>query len=194
VARFTRHQLIPDVIFVDLKQWRDERGWFMETYKASEFAEAGISAQFVQENQSFSARPNVLRGLHFQVEPRAQAKLVRCTEGRIFDVAVDIREGSPTYRKCACVVLTAEEPRLLWVPVGFAHGFLTMSEQATVVYKQTSEYAPSHERSIRWSDPELAIPWPLAGNEPVVAAKDAEAPLMKDVERHFAWGRRSIDP
>src|SRR5438309_1391083 len=190
--RFSRLETIPDVMLIEPQVWRDQRGWFVEAYRASDYAAAGIVTDLVQENQSFSASRFVLRGLHFQIEPKAQAKLVRCLEGRIFDVVVDLRRGSPTYARYASTILNADEPRLVWVPSGFAHGFLTLSARASVVYQQTAEYSPRHERAIRWNDPQLAIPWPLEGASPLMSRKDAEAPFLAEVEDQFVWSKPGV--
>ena len=170
---------IPGVIIVKPKVFGDERGFFMETYKRSDFEKAGIDTDFVQDNHSKS-RKGVLRGLHFQCEPRAQGKLVRCIRGRIFDVAVDIRPESPTFKKWVGLELSEENKLMLWIPKGFAHGFLTLSEEAEIIYKVSgSEYSPEHDRSIRWDDPELSIAWPLEG-KPLLSPKDREAPYLSE--------------
>ncbi len=170
---------IPGVIIVKPKVFGDERGFFMETYKRSDFEKAGIDTDFVQDNHSKS-RKGVLRGLHFQCEPRAQGKLVRCIRGRVFDVAVDIRPESPTFKKWVGLELSEENKLMLWIPKGFAHGFLTLSEEAEIIYKVSgSEYSPEHDRSIRWDDPELSIAWPLEG-EPLLSPKDREAPYLSE--------------
>jgi dTDP-4-dehydrorhamnose 3,5-epimerase len=170
------------VLFVTLHVWEDARGWFAETYKTSDYLVGGVDLVFVQENQSVSTSRFVLRGLHYQVEPRAHAKLVRCLEGQIFDVAVDLRRDSPTYRRYASTVLSGTEPRCLWIPKGFAHGFLTLTERASVLYKQTAEYSPAHERAVRWNDPALNIAWPLGGAQPLLSEKDEHAPLLVEME------------
>lgn len=172
---------LPDVILVTPRAFGDERGWFMETFKRSDFAAHGIAGPFVQDDHSRSQERWVLRGLHFQIAPAAQGKLVRCTEGEIFDVAVDLRPGTSTYRRCACVTLSAREPRLVWIPPGFAHGFLTLSDGAEVQYKHTHEYSPEHARRVRWDDPQLAIPWPLDGRRPLTSRPDAAAPLLAEI-------------
>ena len=170
---------IPEVVIVKPKVFGDERGFFMETYKKSDFERAGIDTDFVQDNHSKSIK-GVLRGLHFQVQPKAQGKLVRCIRGKIFDVAVDIRKGSPTFGKWVGVELSEENKLMLWIPKGFAHGFLTLSEEAEIIYKVSgSEYSPVHDRSIRWNDPDIGISWPLEG-EPILSEKDRTAP--------FLWG------
>ena len=170
---------LPDVLVIEPKVFGDSRGFFLESWNQRAFAAAGIRAGFVQDNHSRSAR-NVLRGLHYQLQ-QAQGKLVRVIAGEIYDVAVDIRRGSPTFGHWVGVALSAENRRMVWVPPGFAHGFLVVSEAAEVLYKATDYYAPEHERSIAWNDPELAIAWPLAG-EPVLSAKDAAGKRLRDAE------------
>jgi dTDP-4-dehydrorhamnose 3,5-epimerase len=178
---FTPHAVIPQILIVEPLIRSDSRGTFIEAYKASDYDAVGITARFVQDNQSVSTRW-VLRGLHFQLPPRAQAKLVRCIEGEVFDVAVDLRPDAPTYRRYASVTLKAEEQRLIWIPVGFAHGFLTLSERATVVYQQTNEYSPNHEGLVRWDDPSLNIKWPLGRTVPLLSDKDARAPFLSELD------------
>jgi dTDP-4-dehydrorhamnose 3,5-epimerase len=163
------------------KKFGDARGFFSETYSQKRFAEAGIDIGWVQDNQSFSAEKGVLRGLHFQLAPFAQDKLIRVLRGSIFDVAVDLRRNSPSYGKWTSSVLSAEAWNQLLVPKGFAHGFLTLEPGAEVFYKVSAPYAPEHERAVRWNDPAIGIDWPLGGLAPVLSAKDAAAPLLADV-------------
>lgn len=161
---------IPDVLIIEPIVFGDDRGFFFESYNAREFAvKAGISANFVQDNHSRSAR-NVLRGLHYQIR-QPQGKLVRVIAGEVFDVAVDIRKSSPTFGKHVSNALSSDNKRMLWIPPGFAHGFLVLSDYAEVCYKTTDFWAPEHERCIAWNDPELMIPWPLQ-NPPVLSNKD----------------------
>jgi len=161
---------LPEVLILEPRVFGDERGFFYESFNARAFEEAtGLQRQFVQDNHSRSQR-GVLRGLHYQLQ-QAQGKLVRVTAGEVFDVAVDIRRGSPTFGRWVGVRLSAENKRQMWLPEGFAHGFLVLSEFAEFLYKTTDYYAPAHERCIRWDDPELAIDWPLAG-APRLSAKD----------------------
>lgn len=167
---------LPGVLIVEPKVFGDDRGFFMEVYHASRFAGAGIDAPFVQDNHSRSSR-GVLRGLHFQ-EPNPQGKLVRAVTGTIFDVAVDIRRGSPTFGWWVGVELSEENKRQLWVPPGFAHGFCVTSERADVVYKCTTLYEPQNDRGIRWNDPAIGIEWPPV--EPLLSAKDTVAPLLAE--------------
>jgi dTDP-4-dehydrorhamnose 3,5-epimerase len=161
---------IPDVLVLEPKVFRDARGYFYESYNRRSFAAAaGLDVEFVQDNQSRSAR-NVLRGLHYQVR-QPQGKLVRVVAGEIWDVAVDLRRGSPSFGRWAAAKLDGDSHRMLWIPPGFAHGFVVLSEQADVIYKATNFYAPEHERTLLWNDPAIAIPWPLAG-DPVMTDKD----------------------
>ena len=154
----------------------DARGWFMESWSKKKMEDAGITVDFVQDNHSFSAQKGTLRGLHYQLNPMAQAKLLRVSRGAIFDVAVDIRRGSPTYAKWVGVELTAENYRQLFIPRGFAHGFITLTDDVEVQYKADNFYAPECDGNIRWDDPEIGVAWPLA---PVVLSeKDAKAPLL----------------
>ena len=154
----------------------DARGWFMESWSKKKMEDAGITVDFVQDNHSFSAQKGTLRGLHYQLNPMAQAKLLRVSRGAIFDVAVDIRRGSPTYAKWVGVDLTAENARQLFIPRGFAHGFITLTDDVEVQYKADNFYAPTCDGNIRWDDPEIGVAWPLA---PVVLSeKDAKAPLL----------------
>ena len=170
---------IKDVILIKLKVFGDSRGFFMETYKKSDFERAGIDTDFVQDNHSKSTK-GVLRGLHFQKEPFAQGKLVRCIRGKIFDVAVDMRRDSSTFGKWVGFELSEDNKLMLWIPKGFAHGFLTLSEEAEVIYKVSGgEYAPDYEAGIRWNDPDIGIKWPLDG-EPILSEKDKKAPLLRE--------------
>ena len=163
--------VIPDVLLMEPRVFGDERGFFLESFNQRAFNEAtGLDLHFVQDNHSRSAR-NVLRGLHYQVV-QPQGKLVRVVSGEVFDVAVDIRPDSPTYGLWAGEILSAANKRQLWVPPGLAHGFLVLSESADFLYKTTDYYAPEHERCIAWNDPALGIDWPLAGNRPLLSAKD----------------------
>ncbi len=163
----------------------DARGHFSETYNAARFAEAGIGASFVQDNHSYSAHAGVLRGLHFQAPPFAQDKLVRVVRGAVLDVAVDIRHGSPTFGKWLAVTLTAEEGNQLFIPAGFAHGFLTLEPSTEVIYKVSAPYSPDHDHSVAYDDPDLGIDWPLGGSAPLLSPKDAAAPRLKDLPAIF---------
>jgi len=168
---------IPEVLILEPNVFGDSRGFFFESYNRRAFREAtGADAEFVQDNHSRSMK-NVLRGLHYQIA-QPQAKLVRVVMGEVYDVAVDLRRSSATFGRWVAVTLSAENRRMLWVPVGFAHGFMVTSESAEFLYKTTDYYAPEHERSLLWNDPALAIPWPLEGELPLLKPKDASgAPL-----------------
>ena len=168
---------IPDVVIVEPRVFGDKRGCFFESFNARRFREAGIDATFVQDNHSCSRR-GVLRGLHYQLH-KPQGKLVRVTAGEVFDVVVDLRTSSPTFAKTVGVTLSARNRKMLWVPPGFAHGFLVLSEVADFLYKTTDYWYPEHERTLRWNDPALAIDWPLDG-PPVLAPKDAAGTLLAD--------------
>ena len=171
---------IADVKIIEPKVFGDERGFFYESFNARAFRDAvGVDATFVQDNHSKSVR-GVLRGLHYQIE-QAQGKLVRTVVGEVFDVVVDLRRRSPTFGKHVAVLLSAQNKRMLWVPVGFAHGFLVTSDYAEFLYKTTDYYAPAFERSLRWNDPALGIDWPLAG-EPQLKRADADAPVLAKAE------------
>ena len=168
---------LPEVLLIEPKVFGDARGFFFESFNQRTFNEAtGLDVHFVQDNHSRSVR-HVLRGLHYQLPPYAQGKLVRAVQGEVFDVAVDLRSDSPTCGQWAGAVLSAENKRQMWIPPGFAHGFLVLSEAAEFLYKTTDYYAPEYERSIRWDDPDLAIDWPLGGAAPLLSGKDAMAPL-----------------
>jgi dTDP-4-dehydrorhamnose 3,5-epimerase len=171
---------IPDLLILEPKVFRDERGLFMETYNKRAFEEAiGFDVDFVQDNHSTSKR-GVLRGLHYQVR-QAQGKLVRLVSGEVYDVAVDVRRSSPTFGVASATHLDARSMRMIWIPPGFAHGFLVLSDAADFLYKTTDYYAPSHERSLLWNDPALGIRWPLQG-PPLLSAKDADAPPLSRAE------------
>jgi len=175
---------LPDVWLVTPRVHRDERGFFTERWNHAAFTELGLPA-FVQDNHSRSAH-GTLRGLHYQAPPRAQGKLVSAVRGRVFDVAVDMRAASPTYGRWDGVVLDADEPAWLWVPPGFAHGFLVLSDEADVLYKVSDGYAPETEGGLVWNDPDLAIAWPLEpGVRPAQSAKDAGLPRLRDVRSPF---------
>jgi len=176
---------IPEVVLIEPKVFGDERGFFMENYKYSEFAGFGIKDKFVQDNHSKSAK-NVLRGLHFQTLPKTQAKLVRCIKGEIFDVAVDIRKGSPTYGKWVGEILSEENKKELFIPAGFAHGFCALTEGAEIIYKSSDEYSPENERAIAWDDPTINISWSI--DNPIVSEKDGENKLLEEVENNFVYG------
>ncbi|RXT53751.1 dTDP-4-dehydrorhamnose 3,5-epimerase [Bosea sp. Tri-44] len=167
---------IPAVVLIRPKKFGDARGYFMETWSAQDFAAAGIGAVFVQDNQSLSAARGVVRGLHFQAPPAAQAKLIRVLKGAIFDVTVDIRRGSPSYGRWCAATLTADGAEQLFVPHGFAHGFCTLEPDTEVVYKVDGPYAPQTEGGIAWDDPELAIDWPVSEAEAQLSGRDVALP------------------
>lgn len=177
---------IPEIILIQATKTRDARGFFRETYRQAEFAAHGIPA-FVQDNHSHSTR-GVLRGLHYQKQPKAQGKLVMVASGEILDAAVDIRQGSPTYGRWVAQTLSADNGRMLYVPPGFAHGFCVRSESADVIYKVTAEYAPELERGIIWNDPDIAIAWGL--REPRVSSRDAQLPLLREADNNFVFTTR----
>ena len=165
---------IPDVVLIRAARHEDGRGWFAETYKRSRFSEHGVSEAFVQDNHSFSAAEGTLRGLHYQGPPHAQGKLVRCSSGAIFDVAADLRGGSVTYGRWVAVDLRSEDGTMLWIPAGFAHAFQTLEPATHVTYKTTAEFDAASESGIRWDDPGLGIPWPIA--KPILSSRDMALP------------------
>ncbi|MCY1030797.1 dTDP-4-dehydrorhamnose 3,5-epimerase [Corallococcus sp. BB11-1] len=167
---------LPEVLLLEPKVFGDDRGFFLESYNAKRYADAGIPGPFVQDNLSRSVK-GTLRGLHFQ-EPNAQGKLVQCLAGAVWDVAVDVRRGSPTFGRWVAAELSFENKRQLWVPPGFAHGFCVLSDSADFFYKCTALYSPETERSVHWNDPDLAIPWPVSA--PLLSGKDQQAPRLKD--------------
>ena len=174
---------IPDVILITPKVFYDERGFFMETYQKDEFTKAGITGEFVQQNHSKSVK-GVLRGLHYQKEPYAQAKLVRCVRGEIFDVAVDIIKNSPTFGKYVSAILSEENKNLLYIPRGFAHGFEVLSSEAEVVYSVDNIYSKDSESGIIWNDPNIGIKWPI--KEPILSEKDKRWPYMEKLGLKFS--------
>lgn len=176
---------IEDVFVIEPRVFGDHRGWFTETYSKEKFKELGVDIDFIQDNHSFSAQKGTLRGLHFQLNPKAQTKLVRCTKGEILDVAVDIREGSPTYKKWVAVKLTEENKKQLLIPKGFAHGFLTLTDDVEVQYKVDEYYSPENDRSIRFDDPEIGVVW--GEDSPILSDKDLNAPLLKDSNINFKY-------
>ena len=173
---------LPDVILITAKHFADERGFFLESYKQSDFAEHGIPWPFVQDNRSHSVG-KVLRGLHYQLHPKAQGKLVMALAGEVFDVAVDIRQGSPTYGRWVGATLSADRFNMLYVPVGFAHGYCVLGERAELLYKTTDEYAADLERGIRWDDPDVGVDWPVA--EPILSERDVQLPPLSDADNNF---------
>ena len=170
---------IPGIIVIEPKIFRDGRGFFMESYRRSDFVAAGIKEYFVQDNHSRSSK-HVMRGLHCQKDPNAQGKLVRCISGKIFDVAVDLRKGSPTFGRWVGEELSEDNSLMLYIPPDFAQGLVVLSNMAEIVYKCTKEYSPADERGIIWNDPDIDIIWPV--QEPILSGKDAENPLLKDAD------------
>lgn len=177
---------IPEVIAVEAVPFTDERGFFLECFKESSFLEHGIDTRFVQDNISHSTK-GVLRGLHYQKCALAQAKLVTTIRGEIFDVAVDLRKGSPTYGRWVGEILSERNHRALYIPAGFAHGFLVLSDEADVYYKVSNEYSPEHTRGISWNDPDIGISWPL--RNPIIKDSDAWQPQLKNADNDFQYRR-----
>lgn len=174
---------VPELLILEPRVFGDARGFFMESFNARTFAEVtGLELEFVQDNHSRSQK-GVLRGLHYQLK-QAQGKLVRVTQGRVFDVAVDMRKSSPTFGQWAGVELSGENHRQFWVPPGFAHGFVVLSDSADFLYKTTDYYAPEHERCLRWDDPTVGVAWPLAGLTPQLSAKDQAGLAFADCETY----------
>lgn len=178
---------IPEIFLIKPKIYPDSRGFFTEIYQASEFAKQGIYFSFVQNNYSKSDH-GVLRGLHYQLNPKAQGKLVKVISGKVFDVAVDIRHGSSTYGQWVSAILDENNQHMLWIPPGFAHGFLALENDTRILYQVTAEYAPDLDRNLRWDDPQLAICWPIT--DPILSSKDSQAPLLKEMENNFDFYMR----
>ena len=177
------------------KRFGDRRGWFTEVYSEPAFAKLGITCRFVQDNHSLSVPQYTLRGLHFQIPPRGQDKLVRCIRGRIFDVAVDVRSGSPTYGQWAGTELSAENGHQLFIPIGFAHGFVTLEPDCEVAYKCSDTYAPDCDQGVRWDDPAIGIDWPIPiGAAPELSPKDIAQPLLAHFDSPFAYDGRPLVP
>lgn len=175
---------IPEVILVEAKSFSDDRGFFMEGFKKSSFMDNGIATQFVQDNYSHSTK-GVIRGLHYQKNPKAQAKLMMALRGEIFDVAVDIRKGSPTYGKWVSAILSDKNHNLLFAPEGFAHGFCVLSDEADVLYKVSSEYSPEHEQGILWNDHDISVNWPI--DNPHIISKDLQLPTLQNADNNFEY-------
>ncbi|WP_027486744.1 dTDP-4-dehydrorhamnose 3,5-epimerase [Allorhizobium undicola] len=178
---------IPDVVLITPKRFGDARGFFMETFKASLFESEVGPFTFVQDNRSFSAETGTVRGLHFQLDPRAQGKLVSCTAGALLDVAVDIRKGSPSYGQYVSAELTADNACQLWVPPGFAHGFCTLTPDTVISYKVTDYYSPEHDRGLLWNDPALGIDWPVEEGKAVLSDKDQKQPPLAELQANFTY-------
>lgn len=182
------------VTLIKPKRHGDERGWFVETYSRRAAAALGIGEEFVQDNQSLSRPAGTLRGLHFQTPPHGQAKLVRCLRGRILDVAVDVRRGSPTYGRSVSAELTAENGHQLYVPVGFAHAFLTLEDDCEVAYKVSDYYAPQCDAGIRFDDPEIGIAWPIPAERLVLSPKDRALPRLSEFDSPFPYDGEPLSP
>ncbi|MBI1774580.1 MAG: dTDP-4-dehydrorhamnose 3,5-epimerase [Proteobacteria bacterium] len=178
---------IPEVKIIWPRKFGDNRGFFSDTYNRRAFAEAGIDVVFQQDNHSLSADQGTVRGLHYQRDPFAQAKLVRVTKGAILDVAVDIRHGSPSFGGHVAVEVSADSWNQVYIPEGFAHGFCTLAPDTEVIYKVTSLYSPEHEVGVMWNDPDLKIAWPVDPASAVLSAKDAVLPRLAELPRHFVW-------
>jgi dTDP-4-dehydrorhamnose 3,5-epimerase len=176
---------IPDIKLLETKRHGDHRGFFSEVYNRKTYAAAGIDLDFVQDNHSLSAEQGVVRGLHYQIAPRAQDKLIRVVRGSILDIAVDIRRSSPTFGKHVSAVVSAENWRQIFVPIGFAHGFVTLEPNTEVLYKVSDYYSPSHERGIRWNDPDLAINWGVDPATAILSPRDTDHPLLRDAKDLF---------
>jgi dTDP-4-dehydrorhamnose 3,5-epimerase len=176
------------------KRHVDDRGWFSEIFHQERLRDIGITCRFVQDNQSSSKQAGTLRGLHFQLPPAAQAKLVTVVKGRILDVAVDIRRGSPTFGKYVSTEVSSETGHQLYIPVGFAHGLLTLENDVVVMYKASDYYAPTHESGIRWNDPDIAFPWPLKDANIIISDKDRRLPLLKEFASPFAYDGHPLGP
>lgn len=179
---------IEEVLEIVPARHGDHRGFFSEVWNRAALAEHGIVAEFVQDNHSFSAARGVLRGLHYQAPPFAQAKLVRVTRGSVFDVAVDIRRGSPTFGRWVGLTLSAEQWNQVFVPEGFAHGFVTLEPDCEVLYKTSMPYAPAHDRAIRFDDPQIGVDWPIAADQLQLSDKDRAAPTLAGTETPFVYG------
>lgn len=176
---------IEDILIIESYVLEDNRGWFTETYSKKKFTELGIDIDFIQDNHSFSAQKGILRGLHFQLNPKAQTKLVRCTKGKILDVAVDIREGSPSYKKWVAVELTNENKKQILIPKGFAHGFITLTDNVEVQYKVDEYYSAEYDRSVRYDDPEINVEWGI--DNPILSEKDYGAPMLSKSDANFKY-------
>ncbi len=180
---------IPDVILITPKKFGDHRGYFMETFRENLFGEHAGPVHFVQENCSFSAEVGTVRGLHFQLPPKAQGKLVSCTAGALLDVAVDIRWGSSTFGQYVSTKLSAENGEQLWIPAGFAHGFCTILPNTVISYKVTNYYSPEHDRGLLWNDPAIGIDWPVSSDGAVLSDKDMRQPILSDLPTSFVFGK-----
>jgi dTDP-4-dehydrorhamnose 3,5-epimerase len=185
---------LPAVRLLTPRRHADGRGWFCETFNARALAGQGVDAAFVQDNLALSRAVGTLRGLHFQAPPHAQVKLVSCLRGAIFDVSVDLRKGSPSYGRWVGTRLTAENGRQVFVPIGFAHGYVTLEPQTEVFYKVSDYYAPASEAGLRFDDPDIGISWPLPASAAVLSEKDRALPLLRDFESPFAYDGAPLEP
>jgi len=180
---------IPDVKLITPRHIGDERGFFAETFRADLFAQHCCEVSFVQDNESLSAKPGTIRGLHFQSNPHAQGKLVRCTSGALFDVSVDIRQGSPTFGQWIGETLTPENGNQLWIPAGFAHGFCSLKPDTVICYKVTEYYNAECDKGLAWDDPAIAIAWPELADVDTLSAKDRKQPLLSELPAYFTWSK-----
>jgi dTDP-4-dehydrorhamnose 3,5-epimerase len=176
---------IPDVKIITPKKMGDHRGFFSETYSRKRFTEAQIDIEFVQDNHSLSAKKGTVRGLHFQIAPFAQHKLVRVVRGSVFDIAVDLRQSSPTFKRYVIAVLSESAWNQIFIPIGFAHGLCTLEPDTEVIYKVSELYSPEHERGLLWNDPDLAIPWPVTQQQAIVSDKDLKNPRLREFTELF---------
>jgi dTDP-4-dehydrorhamnose 3,5-epimerase len=181
-------------VLLSTRRHEDARGWFVETYNAGALTRHGITCEFVQDNQSLSRRKGTIRGLHFQLPPKSQAKLVRVVRGSILDVAVDIRRGSPTYGSSVAVELSAENGWQLYIPVGFAHGFCTLEDDTEIAYKVSEFYSPQHDAGLRWDDPDISIAWPVDRADVVVSDKDATQPFLAEFADEISYRGEPLSP
>lgn len=178
---------IPAVKLLKMRRHPDARGFFSETFSRRALQDAGIDCEFVQDNHSFSAMRGIVRGLHFQIPPEAQAKLVRVIRGAILDIAIDLRQASPTYGRHVKQLIRAQDWTQLFIPIGFAHGFCTLEPETEVLYKVSAYYSPAHERGIRWNDPQLGIDWPVAAGDALLSEKDARLPALAELPAFFRY-------
>lgn len=183
---------IPEVKLLRMQRHRDERGFFSEIYSHRALEEVGIDSDFVQDNHSYSGPRGVVRGLHFQLPPFAQDKLVRVVRGAIFDVAVDLRRGAPTYGQHVAQIIRANDWMQMFIPTGFAHGFCTLEPETEVLYKVNAYYSPAHDRGLRWNDPALAIDWPVSSDETILSDKDRRHPTLREMPEHFRYARKLV--
>lgn len=193
-ATSAMEKIIMSLVVVNTRRFEDKRGWFTESWNKQRFEGEGVCVDFVQDNHSYSRPAGTIRGLHFQRRPHAQAKLVRCLKGRIYDVAVDLRRDSPSFGKWAGVELSEELGNQLFIPAGYAHGFLALEPDCEVAYKVDNYYAPNADAGIAWNDPDIGIDWPINGLEPVLSEKDAALPLLKDTKLDFPYDGNPLLP